>query len=512
MKRFLSLILCLFIGLGMSFGQEISIDFNQGTLTNNTWVSTNEILTATISTTNTATYSLIDNTILINETQKTKASTCKISFVISLDHFSEYEISGLACTLKNNAKCSINVNGTQISEGSPKNIDINTTELIVSKDNNSSTINFEISNLIIKLKKTGEDEPTTDEDEPIERYPATGTAYKIHFVGTDKYIVNESDSVFVLGGSNDVDYKYMFVSNSNSSNNKYLVNGGGINSIYDSSCAYKIYLTKNLYNALLNKNGKYLGYNKVTKEFVECETELTDLSSNISTLIDLIPVPYPYTTVKMVKDDINEEGTRPGYSFGEYFASIYLPFPFVMPDGIEAYKGVKDNGNFIKMERVEGSDIPAGAYILYKTSDDAMEHLILPSTANPTTDVSNNMLIGSTKNPGVNEDAIFDGIPYVLAKHTTEGYKQVGFYKYTGTIYPKGKAIYVKNESISESIKTQGFNEGFNEGFIVDFQGGEDIQTPVTVIPTDNIYDLTGRKVSELGKGINIYNGKKIIK
>jgi hypothetical protein len=94
---------------------------------------------------------------------------------------------------------------------------------------------------------------------------------------------------------------------------------------------------------------------------------------------------------------------------------------------------------------------------------------------------------------GTTEDTAADGTMYVLAK--PEG-QEVGFYKATGTI-PAGKAYYQS---------TSGIKAFYFEG---------DDATGIMAIDTDNdnmIYNLAGQRLQKVQKGINIIQGKKILK
>ena len=83
---------------------------------------------------------------------------------------------------------------------------------------------------------------------------------------------------------------------------------------------------------------------------------------------------------------------------------------------------------------------------------------------------------------------------YVLAK---EG-ETVGFYKAEGTI-PAGKAYYQS----TSGVKAFFFEDDDATG-IKDLNDSNDLN--------DVIYNLAGQRVQKMQKGINIVNGKKILK
>lgn len=88
---------------------------------------------------------------------------------------------------------------------------------------------------------------------------------------------------------------------------------------------------------------------------------------------------------------------------------------------------------------------------------------------------------------------------YVLSK--VNG--QLGFYKYEGETLGAHKAFYATYSEISDEIN----------GFSLDF-GGQTVGVS-TVISATNLkagFDIQGRRINKMQKGINILNGKKIIK
>ena len=101
---------------------------------------------------------------------------------------------------------------------------------------------------------------------------------------------------------------------------------------------------------------------------------------------------------------------------------------------------------------------------------------------------------------GADEDVEAAG-KYILAK--PEG-GEVGFYKATGTI-KAGKAYLVGNAT-GPLVKAFLFAED-------DATGIESIQNSNSNIQNeDAIYNLAGQRIQMMQKGINIVNGKKVLK
>ena len=96
---------------------------------------------------------------------------------------------------------------------------------------------------------------------------------------------------------------------------------------------------------------------------------------------------------------------------------------------------------------------------------------------------------------GTAVDTAADGTMYVLAKPAE---KEVGFYKATGTI-PAGKAYFQSNAGVKAF-----FFDGDDATGIENLNNQNTLNTP--------IYNLAGQRMSKMQKGINIVDGKKILK
>ncbi|MCQ2292468.1 MAG: glycoside hydrolase N-terminal domain-containing protein [Bacteroidaceae bacterium] len=201
---------------------------------------------------------------------------------------------------------------------------------------------------------------------------------------------------------------------------------------------------------------------------------------------------------------------------GHYYASIYLPYPMQVSSEVECYRGTEDRGGSLALEQVNKDDnapVPAGGYVLYSEqvftdSDEYSEtfgevlekvsQLVIPATANPA--AVDNLFTGSTVNGDAGklwEDELEGNNPYVLANKS----KGIGFYRYTATSYPKGKAIYLAGgASTRERI-------GFQFDDIV-----EAIKAAKGEETDNTVFDLTGRRLEKAAKGVNIMGGKKVLK
>ena len=98
---------------------------------------------------------------------------------------------------------------------------------------------------------------------------------------------------------------------------------------------------------------------------------------------------------------------------------------------------------------------------------------------------------------GADADVAADGTMYVLAKPAGE---EVGFYKAEGTI-PAGKAYFQSASSVKAFFFSGDDATGINE-----------VNDQWSMVNGQSIYNLAGQRVSKMQKGINIINGKKVLK
>lgn len=97
---------------------------------------------------------------------------------------------------------------------------------------------------------------------------------------------------------------------------------------------------------------------------------------------------------------------------------------------------------------------------------------------------------------GADADIAADGTMYILAN----GSEGIGFYKAEGTI-PAGKAYFQSASSVKAFFFSGDDATGINE-----------VNDQWSMINGQSIYNLAGQRVSKMQKGINIINGKKVLK
>lgn len=198
-----------------------------------------------------------------------------------------------------------------------------------------------------------------------------------------------------------------------------------------------------------------------------------------------------YANVVSLKDASSLES-------GKNIATFSAPFPTVVPENTTAYTVETTSGtNVTKVALQEavtaGNAIPANeGVILIGTATGNVT--MLPRTTEAITDIADN---GLSNSAGA-AVAVNDGNSYVLA-NKTQGW---AFYKVSTSAtsqLPMNKA-YLQLTAATGTIR-------------FDFGNA----TGIDAIGTDNkteskIYDLSGRAVKTMGKGLYIVDGKKVIK
>ena len=158
-----------------------------------------------------------------------------------------------------------------------------------------------------------------------------------------------------------------------------------------------------------------------------------------------------------------------------------------LSSNVSVYAG-KKNGNYITLTE-QGNTIPAQTAVILKGTDEY--YSFTPAASAPAITGENDLL-------GTAAPLTADGSQYALASLSDE----VGFYQVvSGTVIPAGKAYIIYTGS------------GDVKGFVFDFDGATGINlTPALSESEGAIYNLAGQRLQKVQKGINIINGKKVLK
>lgn len=215
---------------------------------------------------------------------------------------------------------------------------------------------------------------------------------------------------------------------------------------------------------------------------------------------------YPIANIKKIehlqpKESFHIVARSTPKTKGKYYSTFYSgEWSYALPEGVTAYTAHIDDNN-IQSERIDGGIIPANVAVVLK-SDRADYDLMMVDCA---TGVDENDLKGV--DVATAQDMAFDY--FVLSKGQNGDNKDVvGFYKLSPNVdLPANKAYFDVAVGSPMSCKPMlPFDDEEDDG-------SEDAIISVTVNDaTNDIYNIGGQRLSELQRGVNIVNGRKVIK
>ena len=177
------------------------------------------------------------------------------------------------------------------------------------------------------------------------------------------------------------------------------------------------------------------------------------------------------------------------------YGTMILPCPSTRISGLDIYSCSGKEGNVLTLTPVEGNYTKDTPYIIH--AEAGRKFTIIGWDKGSTATHTNGWLTGTLND----ETEIPDG-SYMLATNKTTGVQ--AFHKVSGTGVKCAKNKCYLTPEVGGEVKAFFFNE-------------EDIETAITLsveeLTEDGyIYNLAGQRISKAQKGINIINGKKIIK
>ena len=188
---------------------------------------------------------------------------------------------------------------------------------------------------------------------------------------------------------------------------------------------------------------------------------------------------------------------------GNDYASIFLPYAATVPAGATAYYGTLINENSrLHLTPIEGTTIHKNtAVVLVAPSTSALGTVYVAPATETGEEVNENSLKGTveplTTNIGITYTYVLNG-----------GYGPIGFYKYTASNLPLGRAYFETAVDVPSS------NTGTNaKGYLFDFGNGETTGISNATIGNEaesTYYDLSGRRIAAPKHGLYIRNGKKV--
>jgi hypothetical protein len=178
------------------------------------------------------------------------------------------------------------------------------------------------------------------------------------------------------------------------------------------------------------------------------------------------------------------------------YATLCVPFAVTVPDGVKANKGTIGSAGderWLSLANIEGT-IPAGTPVVLKLEDGYASGTYTFNIADDVDAVEYNDLKGTYFETAVGE---LGGRPYVLAKPDDD---IIGFYPATSGSVGANKAYLTVPDA---SVKAFYFFED-DATAIDEIVNGQ--------LSNSKCYNLAGQRIMKAQKGINIVNGKKVLK
>ena len=189
---------------------------------------------------------------------------------------------------------------------------------------------------------------------------------------------------------------------------------------------------------------------------------------------------------------------------GDYWTTFYYgTINYSVPDGVTIYKAAID-GDHVQLTEVSGGIIRAGEAVILKATASNVTtdgYLILPLT---TTDATGDYSANELK--GVDDDTSQeDGYTYYVLSKKGDNF---GFFKLAKKdsqnwdIYLGAHKAYLEVDAQNSTREFFGFDDSDSEDGIDNVNGNGN---------GNNIYNLSGQKLSKPQKGINVINGRKVL-
>lgn len=175
------------------------------------------------------------------------------------------------------------------------------------------------------------------------------------------------------------------------------------------------------------------------------------------------------------------------------YATFCLPYDATIPEGLTAYTA-NDNGESVKLTDIKSGKIAAGEGVVLKGEEGTYTFV---ATAEDVSATANNQMVGVTEDtPLTSADNA-----YMLTRKKDDG--SIAF-RLLATDYTLGaNKAYLKLENNARNLVSVVWDD--NATGIYDLSEKEEAENGA-------IYNLAGQKLIRAQKGINIINGKLVIK
>lgn len=193
---------------------------------------------------------------------------------------------------------------------------------------------------------------------------------------------------------------------------------------------------------------------------------------------------------------------------GNTYSSLYLPLAVTLPTEVKAYTGILDEAKkVLTMHEMQGTELPKNTGVVLKADQNVNKITLKFLNKEVKAVEANNGLVGSNIPVQLNEQNVAQywvlgngnsgiGLYHLNLKEVVEGKNKV----MRATI-PANKAFV--------NIPTGGAVNGYR----LDFGDITGVEGVVEEVPAAEkvIYDLSGRRVAKMTKGLYIVNGKKVL-
>ncbi len=313
---------------------------------------------------------------------------------------------------------------------------------------------------------------------------------------------NTSDAVFIC---KKVGEKYVFV---NAKYGYYLVhksNSGGYNenngytgTYLESACTFRLHSGNGISHAKAFGSMAIVGNTTGTgtgRSFAPFTINTTGGMNKYSAYDGATPtlqINSTWSTVERIEEVADYKYNTPKLQTkdGKAYATLFLPYATTIPTDVEAYYAAEPVDGTVAMTKIEAATLPKNTPVVL-VSETAGEKSFVPAIEAGTA-VTENTLYGTMD---ADEEVGAGYKVYAL----TGKYDRIGFHIFLGATYSPAKAYLRVPESSAQ-------------GFVMNF-GGETtgLEGVMNGAAADKaVYDLSGRRVENPGKGLYIINGKKV--
>ena len=190
------------------------------------------------------------------------------------------------------------------------------------------------------------------------------------------------------------------------------------------------------------------------------------------------------------------------------YATLYLDYNAIIPEGVELYTANTVDGNRLMMQQVTGV-LPANTGVIVRAEQGTYA---FEQSFENTEEIENNLFRGSVEDEYITPE---NGYKYYVLS-MKDGV--VGMYAdaLTGGTFKNNanKAYLMLSTRIGiydEEVDTEDPGMQLSNSYYFDFSGTTAIEPIVTEVEKNVYYDLSGRRVENPVQGIYIVNGKKVL-